>query len=111
MPTKKTAAAPAAKKPAAKPAAKPVSHDHLELKSDIDSLKKEVAILKSALAASVVAHKESDLKLADALELLEAKVDENNQPESKDARYDELIKDIKKFHEYRDLRKLYRNNK
>tara|TARA_R110001592_G_scaffold73536_1_gene224323 strand:- start:1170 stop:1523 length:354 start_codon:yes stop_codon:yes gene_type:complete len=117
MPIKKTTAAPAAKKPAVakkevaqKPAPKAVSHDHSVLESDIDSLKKEVAILKSALAASVVAHKESDLQLADALELLETKVNNSNLKDvsSKDPRVDSIIKNIKNSHVYTQLRAKYK---
>ena len=117
MPTKKTTTAsapkspPVSKKPIAKKEVQAVSHDHSALESDINSLKKEVASLKLALAESIVAHKESDSQLAATLELLISKVDKNDSSELKDVRYDELIKDIKRFHEYRDLRKLYRSNK
>ena len=89
MPTKKTVTAPVSKKPIAKKEVEAVSHDHSVLESDIDSLKKEVASLKLALAA--YATLEANIKL------LKVKVDEINFKETslEDDRLTELLQSIK----------------
>ena len=78
---------------------------------DVALLKKEVASLKSSLAASVKSHNELNAQLSATLESLRSKVDENNNSELKDSRYDDLIKDIILFNDYGKLRKSYKRNK
>ena len=98
MPNKKNTGSvkPVAK---AKPVVKSV-HRHSELEQQMSELKKE---LKQAM---VVIDRLSNTSIE-----MSAKIKVLESLELKDARYDELIKDIKSHHEYTQLRKLYKRTK
>ena len=103
MPTKKTTATHAAKKPVVtkkevgtksehvvKKAPQAVNHDHSLLESDIAKLKKEVDDLKSALAALVSASKQNKDPLPRLREI--------------DPRLDNLLRSIKKSSKWTEVR-------